>query len=104
MLQEAIKAITQTEAQVRADIAAAEKQAEQMCADAKAAGEQAVDNAAKKAEAKLAELERQLGSHTEEYLRTRQAELEKELEALRRRADYRMERAVALAADMIKEL
>ena len=104
MLQDAIKAITQAEAQVRADIAAAEQRAEQMAVDARAAGEQAVAHAGEKAEAKLVELERQIALRSEEYVSEQQALLEKELESLRRRAEYRLERAASLAADMIKEL
>lgn len=103
MLKEAINAITQAEAQARQTVAAAEEQAEQLVADTRAAGELVLANAARKAEEKLAQLDRQIDERSRAYVYEQDAENEQKLEALRRRAGYRMERAAALIVERIEE-
>ena len=103
MLLDAINAVTQAEAQARATVAAAEKQAEEMLSEARTAGARAVEKAGKKAEAKLEELARQIDERSRAYVQELDAGQAKELETLRRRADYRMERAVALLLERVEE-
>ena len=103
MLSEAINAVTQAEAHARAVLAAAEEQAQRLTDETRAAGELAVENAVKKAEEKLDQLSRRIDERVRAYEEELGAQQEQQSQTMRRRAEYRLERAAAFVAERCKE-
>ena len=99
MLNEAINAVTQAEAHARSVLAAAGERAESLAAEAKAAGELAVENAEKKAGEKLRQLNERIDERAKAYIAELEEQQEQQSQTLSRRAEYRMERAVAFVLE-----
>ena len=101
MSLEAITSVTTAEQESKNAIAAAQTQARQLLADAQAAGKAALDAARAKADSELEQLRVKATEKSRTDGQALNTELEQERQALRRKAEARLEEAATLIVERI---